>query len=87
MTSRAQLQRWFITGAKPTQQQFSQAFESYFHLDEDKLPTSKIEGLDALLAQFSGLTADDVAALIAIHNADSASHNIGTIADFTAQFE
>lgn len=85
-TSRAQLQRWFITGAKPTQEQFSQVFQSFFHLEEDTLPLSKIEGLESLLAQFAGLSADEVAALIAAHNDDSASHNIGTIDDFTAQF-
>lgn len=49
MTEKNILQNWFITGAKPTQEQFWAWQESYWHKSEN-IPTEKILGLSEVLA-------------------------------------
>ena len=44
------LKSWFIRGAKPTAQQFSDAFDSFVHKD-DMIPQNKIEELSQTLTQ------------------------------------
>lgn len=48
-TSRSILESWFQTGMYPTQQQFWNWLDSFFHLD-DPIPTSSVTGLDIILA-------------------------------------
>lgn len=43
--SRNTLKGWFETGDTPTQAQFVDFFDSYFHLTEDTLPANKVDGL------------------------------------------
>lgn len=43
------LKAWFLTALKPTQQQFHDWMDSYWHKSET-IPTNKIDGLDAILA-------------------------------------
>jgi len=40
---------WFQTGLKPTQAQFRDWIDSFFHLSEDTLPAAQVDGLQALL--------------------------------------
>ena len=49
MTEKNILQNWFVTGAKPTQEQFWAWQESYWHKSEG-IPTEKILGLSEVLA-------------------------------------
>lgn len=49
MTEKNILQNWFVTGAKPTQEQFWAWQESYWHKSES-IPTEKILGLSEILA-------------------------------------
>ena len=49
MTEKNILQNWFVTGAKPTQEQFWAWQESYWHKSES-IPTEKILGLSEVLA-------------------------------------
>lgn len=49
MTEKNILQNWFVTGAKPTQEQFWAWQESYWHKSEN-IPTGKILGLSEVLA-------------------------------------
>ena len=49
MTEKNILQNWFVTGAKPTQEQFWAWQESYWHKGEG-IPTEKILGLSEVLA-------------------------------------
>ena len=48
MTEKNILQNWFVTGAKPTQEQFWAWQESYWHKGEN-IPTEKILGLSEVL--------------------------------------
>lgn len=57
------IKSWFETGDKPTQGQFWDAFDSFFHKN-DSIPQSQVVGLETAL---SGLaTVESVAALKAI---------------------
>lgn len=47
-TARNTIKTWFETGDFPTQEQFWNWLDSFWHKD-DKLPTSQIDGLDALI--------------------------------------
>lgn len=47
--NRNTLKSWFETGDYPTQQQFWDWLDSFFHLQDDKLPLDNIDGLRALL--------------------------------------
>lgn len=59
LVTRNNLKNWFVTAAKPTQEQFWAWLDSYWHKDES-IPTSKIAGLDDL---FSGVaTTEQLAA-------------------------
>lgn len=48
MTPKDTLKNWFVTGAKPTQEQFWAWLDSYFH-KEDKISLALIEGLNDVL--------------------------------------
>lgn len=45
MASLNTIRNWFTTGKKPTQSQFWDTWDSFFHKDE-QIPTAKIEGLN-----------------------------------------
>lgn len=44
------IKNWFKTGLKPTQQQFWDTWDSFWHKD-DNIPVAKIDGIDNLLNQ------------------------------------
>ena len=46
------LKSWFVRGAKPTQQQFGDAFDSFVH-KSDMIPQNKIEELSNTLELLS----------------------------------
>lgn len=50
MASRNQLKNYFITGKKPTQGQFAEWIDSFFHNTEDTLSIAQIAGLATALA-------------------------------------
>ena len=54
------IKNWFRTGLKPTQAQFWDWLDSYFHLDST-IPTANVAGLDGIIAGLP--TSDDLAAL------------------------
>ena len=41
----AQLKAWFKRGKYPTEAQFADWIDSFFHKEEDKVPISSVEGL------------------------------------------
>ncbi|HMI04266.1 MAG TPA: hypothetical protein VK541_17390 [Pedobacter sp.] len=45
MATLAQIKNWFKTGLKPTQQQFSDTWDSFWHKSQT-IPTTSIENLD-----------------------------------------
>ncbi len=49
MASRATIKFWFMTRKKPTQSQFWTWIDSFFNLDEDNLPISKVTNLATTL--------------------------------------
>lgn len=51
--TRAYLYTKFKTGAKPTEADFADVFNSYWHKTEDKIPASQVSGLDAVGGQIS----------------------------------
>lgn len=50
VVSRAQLVIWFTTAKKPTQGQFSDRADSFWHKNEDTIPIGKIDNLNTTLA-------------------------------------
>jgi hypothetical protein len=50
MASLNTIKNWFKTGLKPTQQQFWDTWDSFWHKDEN-IPVANIEGIDNLLNQ------------------------------------
>lgn len=62
---------WFLTGKKPTQAQFWEAWQSYWHKD-DVIPMSKIQNLANILAGKADKTQFD------LHAGDENAHNITT---------
>lgn len=46
---RSVLKNWFRKGLKPTQAQFADAFDSFFHKSEDLIPLNNVLGLTAAL--------------------------------------
>jgi len=50
MASLNTIKNWFKTGLKPTQKQFWDTWDSFWHKDEN-IPVSNIEGIDNLLNQ------------------------------------
>lgn len=59
--SLATIKNWFKTGLKPTQSQFWDTWDSFFHKD-DLIPTANVAGLDAAL---SGLPTPEQLAVLA----------------------
>lgn len=52
------IKNWFKTGLKPTQQQFWDTWDSFWH-KEDNIPVANIEGIDSLLNQKSNKSVVD----------------------------
>ena len=52
------LKNWFLTGLKPTQEQFFSTWDSFWHKD-DSIPAENIEGLDTFLAEKADKEASD----------------------------
>jgi hypothetical protein len=50
MASRNQLKQWFSTGKKPTQGQFAELIESFFHKAEDTITIALVQNLSQVLA-------------------------------------
>ena len=50
MVSLNTIKNWYKTGLKPTQQQFWDTWDSFWH-KEDKIPVASIDGIDGLLNQ------------------------------------
>lgn len=46
---RSVLKNWFRKGLKPTELQFADAFDSFFHKNEDMIPLSNVQGLTAAI--------------------------------------
>ena len=46
---RSVLKNWFRKGLTPTQEQFADAFDSFFHRSEDLIPLNNVEGLTAAI--------------------------------------
>lgn len=66
------LKNWFRTGLKPTQQQFLDAWDSFWHKD-DRIPAANIENLDSRFEQKADLDA------LNSHIADMDAHGLPAI--------
>lgn len=62
-TSLTDIKNWFRTGLKPTQSQFWNTWDSFWHKDES-IPTAKITDLDSQLANIP--TSEQLAAIAAL---------------------
>jgi len=73
------LKTWFRRGIKPTQSQFSDLFDSFFHKDEN-VPAASVEGLQELLDEKA--SAEEVnSGRIASSTIDGNGHLILTLQD------
>jgi hypothetical protein len=70
----SQLKTWFAAGLKPTQQQFWNLFDSFFHKD-DSIPVHQIEGLQAEFDKYR-LTSSEIP-LLAVTGLSEALANAG----------
>lgn len=85
-TTREQLKKWFKNGCKPTESHFAALLDSYIHKD-DSLPSSQIEGLEELITRHAGITEEEAAALVTLHNESATAHGIGTADDYAAALD
>jgi hypothetical protein len=67
MANLSTIKNWFKTGLKPTQQQFWDTWDSFWHKDEN-IPVANIEGIDNLLNQKANKSVVDA------HFTDSNAH-------------
>lgn len=81
--SREQLRKWFKNGCKPTESHFGALLDGYVHKD-DSLPSSQIEGLEELITRHAGITEEEAAALVKLHDESATAHSIGSADDFSA---
>lgn len=56
VTARNTLKQWFETGKKPTQAQFANLIDSFFHLSDDTLSIAKVNNLATVLASKASTT-------------------------------
>ncbi len=84
--SLAAIKAIFVTGAKPTQAQFYDMFDSYQHKD-DTIPSASVAGLDPLIVATSGSTGSQavgagklVTHIVVEGGASAQNINIGTAA-------
>lgn len=68
------IKNWFKTGHKPTQQQFWDTWDSFFHKD-DKVPISSIDGLNDRFDEKADQEAFDN------HKTDHNAHNLAELLD------
>lgn len=55
MATKAQLKKWFSTGAYPTGAQFAELIDSFVHTTEGELDASRVKGLTELLTALTDL--------------------------------
>lgn len=73
------LQNWFRTALKPTQNQFWDLFDSFWHKDEN-IPIAHVEGLTELLADLPSeeqLAALDTVAPVVLNVAGTGVYSVG----------
>ena len=56
MISLPTIKSWFKTGLRPTEQQFSDTWDSFFHKSE-KVPIAQVEGIDAVFEAINAVSA------------------------------
>jgi hypothetical protein len=85
MTLRNTLKSWFSRGKYPTQNQFAEWIDSFFHLQEDELPITKITGLQEALdsKQPIGIDPDDIIPII-LQNEGSGNIILGDISVYNS---
>ena len=76
----AQLKLWFKKGLKPTQAQFWDWLDSYFHKDE-KIPISVVENLQETLDALAGASPGGMATVIDMKPGEYLSDIIASITD------
>ena len=52
ITARNQLKQWFETGDYPTQEQFANWLDSFWHKTDELIPMNRVEGLEAAFSDF-----------------------------------
>lgn len=52
MASLSTIKNWFTTGKKPTEQQFSETWDSFRHKN-DKIPIADVTGIDNLFSEIN----------------------------------
>lgn len=55
MANLSTIKNWFKTGLRPTEQQFSDTWDSFFHKN-DKVPIAQVEGIDAVFTAINAAT-------------------------------
>jgi hypothetical protein len=57
MASLSTIKNWFKTGLRPTEQQFSDTWNSFFHKN-DNVPIAQVEGIDAVFEVINTVSAN-----------------------------
>lgn len=92
--ARQYLRSKFETGDRPTQADFADLFESFWHKTEDRIPADNISGLAALVEQLTGGTIsqdefDALAGRVAANEGNIASHGtqLQTLIGFSGRLD
>lgn len=78
VVSLSTIKNWFRTALKPTQQQFWDTWDSFWHKDE-LIPTSSVQGLDTIINNLptpGDLTYLDFLTPVAVNVSGTATHNL-----------
>jgi len=80
VTARNTLKSWFAKLLKPTETQFANFIDSFFHLNEDEIPISKVTGLQDALDDKAGVNQVSTTIYSGIAFTDLAADNTHVLA-------
>ena len=83
-----QLKKWFRRGMYPTESQFADWMESYWHKEEDRIPMSTVDGLpEAINAKYDATAGKEIEREQERLKADFAAHKIENENAFNGIYE
>ena len=83
-----QLKKWFRQGMYPTESQFADWMESYWHKEEDRIPMSTVDGLpEAINAKYDATAGKEIEREQERLKADLAAHKIENENAFNGIYE
>ncbi|MGR3790028.1 hypothetical protein ACUXZJ_11560 [Flavobacterium sp. TN-1] len=90
MTAKENIKKWFKTGSKPTEEQFSATWDSFWHKSE-KIPINQIEGITQVYESINQISQQNprivpVGQLQIFKVAPNANNNVLESGDFVVGF-